>query len=295
MLVAKGRPAVLTIEVRDFDGVLVAATGSVSVVVKDVDDVSVASGTASASDTTGVYTYSLPTGVTGSLGSYVATATATVSGSTVTLPYHVEVVGSYLFEIHELRERDRALENESNFPAEMIRRAREDATAVIERSAQVSFARRVSRVILSGDGSSTLLLPDVEVASILGCVVYDEASGVDVGDEVTGSELEDLEVNPATGVVTRTDGQAFPVGSNNVLIDYEHGYEYVPARIKTAAMILAEESIVPSGTPARATSQSTDLGDFRISVANVDYGRDTGIPEVDAAIALFGRRRPRLG
>lgn len=298
MLVAKNQPAHIHVEVRDFDGVLTAASGSVSVVVKDVDGSTVASGTAAGSQhghDAGIYSYTLPSAVTDTLGVYEATASYTLSGSNYSRTYQIEVVGAYLFEIHELRARDRALENEAHFPAEAIREAREVATAVIERSAQVSFARRAARAILSGDGTSTLILPDVEVASILGCVIYDEGEGVDSGDDVTGTELEDIEVNPATGVITRTDGQTFPRGSNNVLVDYEHGYEYVPARIKTAAMILAEEAVVPSGTPVRATSQSTDLGDFRISVANVDYGRDTGIPEVDAAVALFGRRRPRLG
>lgn len=294
MLVAKGRPAQIKIEVRNFDDVLAAPTGSVAVVITDVDDLTVSSGNATSSTPTGTYLYTLPTAVTGTLGVYTATATYTLSGSTVTRSYPIEVVSDYLFDIHELRDM-RSTISETNYPAALVRSAREAATVEIEQSAQVAFVKHVKRVTMSGDGSSTLLLPDVEVTEILSCVLYSEDTGVDDDDEILGTELIDIEVNRETGLVTRTDGQAFPLGSNNVVIDYEHGFDAIPEPIRQAAMTLAIEYLVPSGLPVRATAQSTDLGDFRISVANPDLGRDTGIPSVDAAIQKYGRRRPRLG
>lgn len=294
MLVAKGRPAVLRVEVRNFDGILTAPTGSVSVVVKDVDDATVASGNASATATTGVYSYTLPTAVTGELGAYVAVSSCTVSGSTLTRTYEIDVVGDYLFEINELRDRDSSI-TEVSYPAEMVRDVREKVTQDLETAAQVAFSKRVKRAILNGDGSSSLLLPDVEVSEVLAVVVYGEDAGVDVGDDVTGTDLTDVEVDRTTGLMTRTDGQVFPAGSNNILVDYECGYDTVPGPIRAAALTLAIEYLVPSSMPARATSQSTDIGDFRISVANIDLGRETGIPAVDAAIQRYGRTRPRLG
>lgn len=295
MLVAKGRPASLTIEVRNYDGVLAAATGNVVVTVKDIDNTTVGTGNASASPTAGVYTYAIPSAVTDSLGVYEATATYTLSGAPVTRVYSVETVNDYLFEIHELRDRDRALENSTNYPAERIRQARDEATADLERSAEVAFATRSTRQILSGNGTSRLLLPHLEVSAIIGVTLYDEDTGVDSSDDLTGTDLQDVEVDREAGVLIRTDGQVFPLGSNNVIVDYEHGYELPPAPVRQAAMTLAEEYLVPSGLPARATSQSTDLGNFRISVANEDLNRPTGIPSVDAVIAKFGRRRPRIG
>lgn len=297
MLVAKGSPAHLHVEVRDYDGILSTPTGNVAVVVKDIDDTTVASGNAAASQhghDTGIYSFTLPTAVTGTLGVYIATATWTLSGSTVTRTYEIEVVSEFLFEIHELRDLDSSI-TESSYSADRIRAAREAATSELERAAQVSFSKRSKRVILNGDGTSKLVLPDVEVTEILGCTIYGEDTGADVADDVTGSEFVDLEVNRETGVITRTDGQWFPDGSNNVVVDYEHGFDYVPAPVRRAAMKLAIEHLVPSGLPARATSQSTDIGDFRISVANVDLGRWTGIPDVDSVIDQFGRPRPRLG
>ena len=43
---------------------------------------------------------------------------------------------------------------------------------------------------------------------------------------------------------------------------------------------------------SRATVEAPDVGFFRVSVAGPD--RPTGIPEVDAVITDFGRRRPRV-
>lgn len=295
MLVAKGRPATLRIEVRNYDGVLSAPTGSVAVVVKDIDDTTIGSGNASSTATTGVYEYALPAGVTNNLGVYEATVTYTLSGSSTTRVYQVETVGDVLFEVHELRDKERALESTTNYPAEKIRQARDEATADLERSAEVAFSTRSTRQILSGDGTARLLLPHLEVTQIIGVTIYDEDTGVDTADELTGTELADVEVDRESGLLTRTDGSVFPLGSNNVIVDYEHGYERPPAPVRQAAMTLALEYLVPSGLPARATAQATDLGDFRISVANEDLNRPTGIPSVDAVIAKFGRRRPRVG
>lgn len=295
MQVVRGLPATLTIEVRTFDGDLAAATGNVAVVVRDIDGTSVASGNASATATTGVYTFALPAGVTGTLGAYTATASYTLSGVSQSREYPLEVVGAYLFEIHELRAYDRAIAVTADYSAEEIRAAREEATSRLERAAQVAFSPRVKRVTLSGDGTDRLLLPDVMVTECVGASVYEEVLGADAGEELTATEVLDVEVDTDRGVLVRTDGQVWPAGFRNVVVDYEHGYPTVPAPVKKVAMLLAVESLVPSGLPVRATSQATDIGDFRISLANLDAGRPTGIPEVDAVMGEFGRRRPQVG
>lgn len=294
MLVAKGRPAVLTIEVRDFDGVLASPTGNVAVSVEDVDETVVASGNASQA-AAGIYTYTLPTAVTGTLGVYTATATYTMSGSGYSQTIPVETVGNYLFEMHELRGFDRALENEEHYPAADLRAAREAVTMDLETAAQVAFAPRARRVTLSGNGWAEIFLPDVRVTEVDAVTLYDEDLGADDDEPIIGDELIDCEADLHTGIVTRTDGNIFPVGSNNVVIDYVHGYEVTPAPIKQAALILAAEYLIKSQLPARATSVSNDLGDFRISVANEDLNRPTGIPAVDSAIQKYGYRRPATG
>ena len=53
------------------------------------------------------------------------------------------------------------------------------------------------------------------------------------------------------------------------------------------------EHAKPSTIPARATSISTDLGNYRISQA--DATGKTGIPDVDAIIGLVGAAKPATG
>ena len=296
MLIAKGRPATLTIEVRDFDGVLVAvSSGHVQVQIKDVDDATVVSGNATATAEVGVYTFDIQSGVHDHLGEYQANLTYHVGGHPVNRVVPIDVVGEYLFELHELRGRDPKLVNETAYPAEDLRRARETATQEIETAAMVAFATRRRRVTLSGKGTAELLLPDVKVTQIVSVTLYDEDTGADDDESITGDELLDIEVRPESGVLVRTDGAAFPYGSNNVVVEYDHGYEVPPAKIREAALTLALESVVPSGLNPRATSESTDLGSFRISVANEDLNRPTGIPSVDTAIQKYGFRRPSTG
>ena len=58
-------------------------------------------------------------------------------------------------------------------------------------------------------------------------------------------------------------------------------------------MMLAAEKALPSTIPARATSLSTDIGNYRISQA--DKTGKTGIPDVDAIIGLLGEDKPVTG
>lgn len=296
MRVALNRPAQVRIETRNYDGDLTAPTGNVTVVVKDLDDTTVQSGNASlVAETTGIYTFDLsPTTVLDTLGVYTLTATFTVSGATSTVAYPLEVVGNHLFEIHELRAFDPAIADDTRYTAEEIRNAREIATERLEEAAMVALTTRLRRVTVDGSGISTLVVPDTEVTSFISATNLEEEIGPDTEDDLTATELVDVETK-IEGILVRTDGNDWTAGTQNWIIEYEHGINPTPAPFKRAAMILAVENLVRNALPHRATSQSTDLGEFRISVANPTIGRDTGIPEVDAIIHLHGRRRPVVG
>lgn len=296
MRVALNRPAQVRIETRSYDGVLTAPTGNVAYVVKDLDDNTVQSGNATlVTDTTGIYTFNLsPSAVLDTLGIYSVVATFTVSGSTSTVTIPVEVVGNHLFEIHELRAFDPAIADDTRYTAEEIRTAREIATERLEEAAQVALTTRLRRVVLDGSGITSLVLPDTEVTNFISATNLEEEVGADTEDDLTATELLDVEAK-LEGILIRTDGNDWTAGTQNWIVEYEHGINPTPAPFKRAAMILAIENLVRNALPYRATSQSTDLGEFRISVANPTIGRDTGIPEVDAIIQLHGRRRPVVG
>lgn len=278
--IATGRPASLRLTVRDEDGVAGDATGSVTVVIADDSGTTVQ--TTTATDVgDGEYKLPLSSTVRNALGVYSAVWSYTVSGSSATVATIFEIVGDVLFDVADLRAYDTALEDDERYTAEMIRDARDAATERIENAAQVAFVQRARRVTLSGNGFTRLLLPDAEVTTLeevwLDLVQEDETE-IDL-------KTEGIAIHPI----------AWTSGVNNVELRYVHGYKATPEPVRRAAMALAIEYLITSSMPARATAQSTDLGEFRITVANVDAGRDTGIPEVDAVIARFGRRRPVLG
>jgi hypothetical protein len=275
-----GRVSTLTYTVTDADGDSTTVTPVPTVTITD-DAGEVVVSNASTTLVGDAYSYTLSTAVRDALGYYEATYTYSQSGQSVSITRGFEVVGNHLFEIAELRSFDEALADDVTYTSLRLAQAREDATERLENAADVAFTVRATRQTLSGDGTTRLLLPHTDVVELYEAWI----DGIEV-------DLADVEVKPE-GILVYASG--WTLGTNNVEVRYTHGYEATPEPVKRAAKMLAVEYVVTSALPARATSQSTDVGDFRIAIANVDAGRDTGIPEVDAVISRFGRRRPRLG
>lgn len=294
---ARNRAGTLTFTVRNEDGTASAPTGSVSVSVVDAAGDTVATGTATSGGSTGVYTYALPSGVRSDLGTYDVTFTYTLAGVSESVTVPVEVVGALLFEVAELRDTYPELSDVNRYTAAEIRRARDEATQRLEQAAQVAFATRRTVETLNGDNTTRLLLSHVEVTAVSAVTIYDDTiPGADaVDDSFDATELLDVEIDGPAGVLKRVDGDVWPRGHRNVYVDYEHGYETAPEPVRRAAMRLAVEALVPSALPSRALSQTTDLGEIRLAVANPEAGRPTGDPEIDAVILQFGRRRPTIG
>lgn len=282
-----GQPGTVTLKVYDEDGLLTDPTGDVTVVIEDSAGNEVDTGDAVAVvDTTGTFTYSVPKLVTENLDTYGVSWTYTLSGVERTQKTYFEAVGGHLFEIADFRARDTALADVTIYPSDKVRAARVAAEQRFEKHAKVAFVPRARTVVLSGDDTTRIVVPDAELR-----VVY--SASID-GVDLTEDQMDYLEIDPS-GIIRRNDGSLWAEGFKNVVITYEHGYDSPPEPVKNAVMMLAFEELVPSSLNPRATSQSTDLGEFRISVANVDAGRFTGIPDVDAVIQTFGRNRPSVG
>lgn len=295
---ARNRAGTVAFTVRNEDGTATNPTGSVSVSVLDSSGTQIATGTATqAQGHAHDCTYALPSAVRGTLGLYTVRFTYTLSGVSETVDVPVEVVGALLFDVAELRDRYPDVSNTNRYTSADIRAARDEATERLEEAAQVAFATRRTVQTLSGDDTTRLLLPHVEVTTINSVSIYtDTTVGADVVDDAfDATELADVEIDAAAGVLKRVDGDVWPAGHQNIVVDYEHGYESPPEPVRRAAMKLSLEALVPSALPSRAMSQTTDLGEVRYMMANPEAGRPTGDPEVDAAIYQFGRRRPSVG
>lgn len=188
-----------------------------------------------------------------------------------------EVVGSFLFTQAELRAMDPVLASETDYPDATLIDARDTAEQRFTEVAHVSFTLRGSRFVLDGSGTTKLTLPAHQLQAVLSCTIG--------GAAVTPSDLTIYE----HGTLYRESG--WIAGHGNVSVHVEHGYLAVPAPIRRAGLLFARTYLLRSALEQsdRATAIFTDLGGYRLSIA----GRDgpTGIPEVDAILAQFGRDR----
>lgn len=262
------------------DGGNVTAHAPYTVVMYDGAGAQVATGTPTHTDH--VLQYSVPAATLTKLDTYRLVWTATVSSATYTWTSEVELVGGYLFEISDLRAQDRTFVDTTKYPTKLLREVRNWVEDVIEgpRAANVAFVKRGGRVTLDGSNRDALMVPDLELRQVYSVSVDGSAW---TSGEVATITADDgiLWLNPSSPV------SKWSSGHKNVTVHYVHGYDAPPGAITRAALMLAREYLVKSDVPGRATA--TSIGDqlFRLTIA----GRDgvTGLPDVDAAIAQFGR------
>jgi len=193
-----------------------------------------------------------------------------------------ELVGRHLFTQADLRAYDAALSNESKYLDATVRIVRDEVTERFEEVAAVSFIPRGTRDTLSGDGSATLVLERMEARSLISVTVD--------GTALSPGELANVKLH-RNGVI-EYDGGHFAAGIRNVVVFYEHGYLTPPLPVVRAAKKYARYLLLNAviDQNERATAVFSDVGGYRLTIA----GRDgpTGLPEVDAVLAQFGRMVP---
>lgn len=277
--ILRGVTSGVTLYVYDDSGVLVDATGTVTVAVMNGAGTNVSSGNATKS-ATGTYSYTIT--AQSSLDTLTVTWSGTVAGNARTWTTTAEVCGGHLFEIADLRASDVMLADSVLYPAAKVRQKRIEAEQRFENACRRAFTRRGKRVVLDGNNRPTLMLPDVDIASIYELKI----------DGTVVSDLSNIAVYP-DGRLTYTDGTVWETGERNISVWYAYGMQDTPEPVRGACLLLASDALIPSAVPRRATAQSTDIGDFRLTIAGRDG--ETGIPDVDAVIVSFASRRPAVG
>lgn len=274
-------------EYTNDDGVVTHITTPVSVTIRDGAGTTIYTGTPTLHGNH--LDITIPVATLPTLDTYEFTWTGTISSTTVTWTSDVELVGGYLFEIADLRNADRAFTDTAKYPTDVLKQVRTWVEDVIEgtTAANVAFVPRGNRVTLDGSNRYKtqawgIDVPDFELRQVFAAKVNGTAL---TNAQVTGLICDD-------NTVWRTD-TIWQTGHQNVQLHYSHGFDRAPGAITRAALLLAREYLVKSDLPSRATA--TSIGDqlFRLTIA----GRDgiTGLPDVDAAIAQFGRRGYKIG
>jgi hypothetical protein len=252
------------------DGVATDASGTVTVTVRRLNGATVASGSANHPGAVGYYTFNLPGQPL--LDLLIVEWVGDVGGSTITSIEYVEIVGGHLFGLAEAAEARPPLDL-ARYPFSLIAKRRIEVEQECEDICGVAFVPRFRRVALDGDYGNTLVLPDPMVRSI-------RAITVD-GIAWSSGQISDAHASQS-GVVTLRAG-VWPWGRQNVVIEYEHGFDLPPSGVSTAGITRLRSILMPTETsvPLRATSVVIGEGGvYRISQPSK---KKTGIPDVDAA------------
>lgn len=287
--VLRGAAATVT-HTFEIDEAAADAGGTVTVATTRLDGTAIAAGTGNAVDApgTGAYSFTLPGGPTSPASAtwqydtLVMSWTGTFGGAVFTAVDYVEVAGGYLFGLSEARALPPALDA-ITYDTETLKDKRLEVEEECERICRQAFVPRFHRETLSGNGTDRLGATQSMIRAIRSVTVSGVAWTAPVVATVVGSD---------SGMLRLPLGGVWPEGAGNIVVEYEHGWDYPPSGIRTAAMkrLRSRLTATSSGVPDRAISWNTqDGGTYRISMPDAEH---TGVPDVDAEYGRY-TRRPR--
>lgn len=271
-----GRAVTLTHSFTDDEETLAIPTVSVSVMANG-STTPVATGAATGPDP---YSYVVPGFLP--LGRYTVTWTGVNGATTVaTDTTAFEVTGARLFSVSDARVSDADLGSPVDYPAAEIIRLREVVETEFEAITKRSFVTRSARVPFIYDGTDSAYLAKFDCQSLDG---FTDATGVAL--PFTAYTLDDMGI--LTGLTDGPNAPALTEGARYYAV-VSYGFRRAPEDVRRAALtrlryLLAAET---SGVPDRATTFiSAEGGTFSLATPGKN-GYRTGIPEVDATLALY--------
>lgn len=265
------------------DEVATDASGSVVVSVADPDGLVLQQVTIPSADVNHGYSFTWQ----GSdfLDELTVTWAATVGGDAIVLDQDVlQVVGGFYFGLTEARNIDPKFSDTDRYTTQDLIDRRAEVEEEFEGICEQAFVPRYAREVLSGDGRNILKLRWPRLRRVLSVSVNGVAWSTDTV-EAFGPDVLGL---------LRYDG-GWPVGTGNVVVEYEHGMNRPPtdvvrvAKLRMKSFLLTQQSPIPDRAERFA---DTSLGTVMLAIATA---RSTGIPEVDAVLARHMSPRPGFG
>lgn len=261
------------------------AVGTVTVTVtRAADGTAVTSGPATRISL-GTYTFVLPSQA--NLDWLDVAWSGSIGGGALTLYDRVEIVGAFLFGLAEARSSDPTLANTTTYPTSKIVTKRIEVEQECETICRQAFVPRYHHETLSGNDTDRIRTKWPLLRRVRSVTVSGTAWSVGALATVSASEA---------GMLTLPAGSLWPAGSQNIVVEYEHGMDQPPGRLAGAGMVhlryLLNEA--RSGIPDRVMSYSNEAGNFHATAMAIADKDHTGYPEVDGVYHRYQRPRPAV-
>lgn len=280
-----GASATLSWQPLGADGEAAAPAGAVTVgVTRDDGTAVIAAGTATAGAGSDPRTVVLPAASNDRLDLLTATWTDTGDGSTHVTK--IQVVGGFYFTLVEARASDSTLANATRYPNTLLTEVRAEVEDEFEGICRRSFVPRFRRITLKGNGISEIRLDRLDVRAVKRVKVLHGTSST----VWTTTQIANMGVDPSGMIVSR-DGSVFTAGED-IEVSFEHGMDSPPWEIKRAALtrLRHRANVALTAIPDRATRFAvSEGGTYALDTAGE---HKTGIPDVDAVLARWGRPTP---
>lgn len=264
------------------------ATPAPTVSVANQDGTVVASGTATISTERKRLEYTLTAAQTANANQLTATWSDVKMGSDPVISattYH-EVTGDVLFTLPEARNHENGvMKNNTTFPNWLVLEARDRIWDEFESILEYPLGGRVRRVDVDGSGTTDMYLP----APANSVRAISTRSG-GTWTAFTSDELADVIVTSRGRIIRDTLGY-WPSGTLNVRVTFEAGEVPIPRELKRAALLVLKDQLNKSDIPARATTQTSEIGTFQLSTPG-QRGAEFGIPAVDVVLNRLRSKVP---
>lgn len=254
-----------------------ADPGTVTIGITRADGtVLVAPGTATSGSGNAPRTFALTTTHTATLDMLTATWSSSLLGATVT---YVEVVGGFLFTLAQART-DSDLSNQTSPTDALLREKRTIAEVELEHALGVALVPRYARERLSGSGRQLLQTSWAMPRTIRAVTAAEQALSV-------------AQVQPFRFGFRRDEG--WPEGFSNIVIGYEHGYDFPPGDVLRAALALTKRALSTPQSSSAGIVVRAEAGQSAITYASPTAGggsrRVFGILDVDDYVAAWDHRQ----
>ena len=261
------------------------ADGAVTVGITDEAGATiVASGTATTSSGSGVYTYSLAGQA--DLKSLTATWSGTW-GSAMTFVTLHEVVGGFYTTPAEVRSMDSISGESATFSAADVVEAIAYATAIIDDYTGTSWVQRYHRDVLNGTDTDTINVPEMFPTKVLSASIDRTA--------LSSAKIDEIALFDDGSLTRKSNVWTYTHPGNKVIIEYEAGATTAaPPDIAWCARTIARYHLLEqvSRIPDRAISVQSEFG--QIQLAQPGMNRPTPLPDVNTVLNRHRHRAPTM-